>query len=160
MWRSKKFIVSAVLAVIVLAASIGGVALATDEENGNESVAPFDTLWEKMATVLQEDGIDITSDQLKSAFTEAQEQMRTDALQNFLDEMVAQEKITREQADAYLDWIEAKPDMGDEFGFRGLGGFSGMGGKRFEFRMRGPGGFHGFGGFCPQADETQEEATN
>ena len=154
MWRSKKFIISAVLALIILAAGIGGVALA---DNGDEdtSATPFGTLWEKMATVLQEDGIDVTSDQLQSAFTEAKEGLRAEAMQSFLDEMVAQEKITQEQADAYRDWIEAKPDMGEGFGFGGR--FGGPGGGRFEFRMRGPGGFHGFGGFggfCPQVEET------
>ena len=152
MWRSKKFIISAVLAVVILAAAIGGVALAADNEDEEVSAAPFGTLWEKMATVLQEDGIDVTSDQLQSAFTEAKEGLRAEAMQSFLDEMVAQEKITQEQADAYRDWIEAKPDMGEGFGFGGR--FGGPGGGRFEFRMRGPGGFHSFGGFCPQAEES------
>ncbi len=151
MWRSRKFIISAVLVSVILAAVIGGVALAADNGDEDTSATPFGTLWEKMATVLQEDGIQVSSDQLQSAFTEAQEQIRSDALQSFLDEMVAQDKITQEQADAYRDWIEAKPDMGEEFGFRGHFGFPGMGGKRFEFRMRGPGGF---GGFCPQLEET------
>ena len=152
--RRGKIIIIGLLATVLLVGSIGGVVLAADNGEESESAAPFDTLWEKMATFLQEDGVEVTSAQLQSAFTEAQEQLRTDALQKYLDEMVAQEKITQEQADAYRNWIGAKPDMGDEFSRRGRGGFPHMGGTRFEFRMRGPGGFHGFDGLCPPVEET------
>ena len=62
MWRSKKFIVSAVLAVVIRAAGIGGIALAADDEEEEVSATPFDTLWEKMAAVLQEDNIAVTAD--------------------------------------------------------------------------------------------------
>ncbi len=155
MWRSKKFIIAAVLAVVVLAASIGGVALAADNEDDSETAAPFDTLWEKMATVLQDDGVDVTSDQLKSAFNEAQEGLRADALQSRLDALVAEGKITQEQADAYSEWREAKPDMGDAFGF---GGNRGLFRERIKMPgmdgMPGMGRMRGFGGFSPPVEET------
>jgi opacity protein-like surface antigen len=154
MWRKKKFILVAVLAAVILAAGIGGVALAADNNDESQATTPFDNLWEKMAAVLQDDGVNVTSDQLQSAFSEAQDQMRADAQQDFLDKMVADGKITQEQADAYSDWIKNKPDMGGNFGPRG-GRFFGGGGQRFEFKMRGPGGFHGFGGFCPPAEDSE-----
>jgi hypothetical protein len=156
MWRKKKFILVAVLAAVILAAGIGGVALAADNnDNNNSQTTPsINTLWEKMAAVLQDDGVNVTSDQLQSAFSEAQDQMRADAQQDFLDKMVADGKITQEQADAYSDWIKNKPDMGGNFGPRG-GRFFGGGGQRFEFKMRGHGGFHGFGGFCPPAEDSE-----
>lgn len=159
MWRSKKFMITVVLAVVILTAGIGGVALAADNGDDGEPVitGQCNTVWDKMAEILQEDGIDVTSEQLQSAFTEAKEGLRTEAMQDFLDGLVAEGKITREQADAFQEWIEAKPDIGEGFGFRSQNGLPGKGGSRFEFRMQRPGGFHrfgGFGGFCPPVEET------
>jgi len=169
MWRKKKFIISIIMATVLLAAGIGGgIALAADnEEDESTSIKIIrekcnTDIWEKMAEVLQADGIVITSDQLQAAFSEAKEKAREDALQNFLDEQVAEGNITREQADAYREWLdtrpdignacrewmESKPDMGDEFKHPGLAG------NRIEFRgpnnsfifETAPGNMHGFGG--------------
>ena len=126
MLKKKKIIIPAILA-IVLAAVLGGVALAADNE---DTTPPADTgitaLWDEMATVLQNDGITITADQLQSAFTEAQG------------------KITQEQADSYQQWLESRPDMGDNFPLRGAPGMIGP-----RIRMHGFGGFGGFGGMHP-----------
>ncbi|MFC1901112.1 hypothetical protein ACFLYN_05915, partial [Chloroflexota bacterium] len=152
MWKSKKFIIAAVLAIAIALASFGGIALAADDGEDVEAEAPVETIWDNMAAVLQEDGVDVTAEQLESAFTTVQENLRSSAMQNFLDKMVADDIITQEQADAYKGWIEAKPDMGEEFGFGNHGGtirnrirMHGSGG------MRGPGGMRGLGGsggFC------------
>ena len=141
MLKKKKIIIPAILA-IVLAAVLGGVALAADD---GDTTPPADTritaLWDEMASVLQNDGISITSDQLQSAFAEAQGNIRAAALQDFLDKLVTEGKITQEQADSYQQWLESRPDMGDNFPLRGGPGMIGP-----RIRMHGFGGFGGFGG--------------
>ena len=150
MWRSKKFIIVAVLAVVVLGGSIGGVALARTEsgspagmllaQNVSENTSQRDVLLVRVAEILQEQGIDITSEQLQDAFVQARSEMRTEALKNRLQSLVNEGRITQKQADQYLEWWQAKPDVPVKFGFGGHGGFRGMGGLR------------GFGGPCAPAE--------
>jgi len=104
MWRSKKFLVVALLAVVVLLASTAGVALAADNGDDSEPEAKYE------------------------------------ALENYLQSLVEQEKITQAQADEYLNWWQSKPDVPLQFGFHGHGGFRGMGGMR------------GFGWPCPPTE--------
>jgi len=131
MWRSKKFIIGLIATVLLVSASIGGVALAqTGDEEESQLEAAINTLWDKVATILQDDGVNITSEQLKDAFSQAQSEIRNEALKTWLQSMVAQDKITQEQADDYIKWIEAKPDVPFGFGFKAHGGFRGMGGMR------------------------------
>ncbi len=137
MWRRKKYVILGLLAAVLLAgASIGGIALAQGNENEDDSqpTSTTSTFWDRIAGILQEDGVNVTSDQLKNAFKEAQEQAMTDALKDRLEKMVADDEITQEEADEYLQWYESRPDIanklgpGDHFGFRGFGGMRGWGG--------------------------------
>jgi hypothetical protein len=159
MWRSKKFIIGAVLAAVVLAGSLGGVALAQTE---SASDGAGKTLLARVAEILG-----IEQQTLEDAFAQARTDMRDEALQKLVDEG----KITSEQAEQYKtwlqarpdmepfrqrlnewqqlrpeipselkEWLEASPDMPFRFGFKGFGGFRGMGGMR------------GFGGPCAPAE--------
>ena len=134
MWRSKKFILATVLGAVLLAGSIGGIALAQTENGDSDQPT---TLFDRVTAILVDKGVDITSEQLKDAFTQAQSQMRTEALQNRLKGLVDQDKITQGEADQYLEWWQLRPDVPVGFGLRGHGGFRGMGG------MRGMPGFYG-----------------
>ena len=147
MWRSKKLIIVAVLATVILAGSIGGVVLAADNGDDGEAEAECETLLDRVTKILVEDGVNITAEQLKDAFAQAQSELQTDALKNRLEHLVEEGKMEQSEADAYLEWWQAKPDAPDTFGFgsKGRGGFHGMGG------MRGFGGMSGFGGLCPPA---------
>lgn len=156
MWKSKKFIIAAALAIVIALASFGGIALAADDGEDTEETTTIDSMWEEMATVLQEDGVDVSADQLKDALSTVMENRKAKALQDYLDKMVEDEIITQEQADAYSEWMEAKPDMGEEFG---LGNHGGMLRERMKIRVfdgtRGHGGmffFGGNGGICPSAE--------
>ncbi len=141
MWKSKKFIIAAALAIVIAIASFGGIALAADDgEDAEEPVAVCD-IWDDMAAALQENGVDVSADQLKDAFSTVMENRRDSAMQDFLDKMVEDGTITQDQADAYREWMEAKPDMGEEFGF---GNHDGM--LRGKIRMHRPGGLFGQGG--------------
>jgi hypothetical protein len=137
MWRSKKFIIIAVLAAVVLVGSIGGVAIATDNGDDGQPQAQYGALLERVCEIYeQKTGVAIDQETLKDAFAQAQSEMRTEALESWLQSLVDEDKITQEQADQYLEWWQARPDMPIKFGFGGRGGFRGMGGMR------------GFGGPC------------
>ncbi len=155
MWRSKKFILSALLATVLVVGSIGGIALAQD--NGDDSQPK--TLLARVAEIL---GID--QQEVEGAFAQARTEMRDEAIQRLVDEG----RITQEQADQYKVWLKSMPDMSqyrqqlrewqqtrpgippeleewrqatpnmpDNFGFGGRGG-----------RFHGMGKMRGFGGLC------------
>ncbi|MFC1871074.1 hypothetical protein ACFLYF_01540 [Chloroflexota bacterium] len=108
MWRSKKFIIVAMLAIVVLAGSIGGVALA---QTGNEYDGQPKTLLKRVADILVGKGISVTSEQLEEAFTQAKSEMKEAALDNRLQKLVDEGTINPDQATAYKEWLQAMPDM-------------------------------------------------
>jgi len=99
MWRSKKFILIAVLATLVLVGSIGGIVY-TQTASANEGSGK--TLLAKVAAIL---GID--QQKLEDAFNQARSEMKDEALQKLVDEG----KITQEQIDQYKAWLQSKPDL-------------------------------------------------
>ena len=113
MWFRKKVVIIPVLVALVVVGCITGIALAQDESD-----TPQDTLLAKVATIL---GIDQT--ELENAFSQAQQEMRDEALSNYLADMVEQGKITQEEADQYKSWWSSRPDALDKLGPGfGLGG--------------------------------------
>jgi hypothetical protein len=141
MRRSKKFIILTVLGTVVLVGSITGVVLAQNGDNSQPELGP-EALLERACTIYEDNtGVAIDSQELEKALAQAQSEMRAEALQNRLQSLVGEGKITQEQADQYLEWWQSKPDVPAGFGFRGSG-FPGMGGPR------------GWGGLCaPQPAE-------
>lgn len=106
MWRNKKVIVTA-LAVALLLVSIGGVAVARaagDTATGNTTQPK--TLPARVAEIL---GID--QQKVEAAFQQAQSDMQLEAMKNRLQALVSAGKVTQTQADEYLKWYQAKPDM-------------------------------------------------
>lgn len=137
MWRKKKLIAIVVLAAVMLAGTIGGVALAADNADNSEPEAKYEALLDRVCEIYQENtGVAIDQEALKDAFAQAQSETQNEALETWLQSLVEQDKITQEQADDYLEWWQVKPDAPAEFGFGGRGGFHGMGGPR---GMRGSG---------------------
>ena len=142
MWRSKKLIVGAVLVAVVLLGSMGGIALA-QTENGEDSqpASKYGALLDRVCEIYEENtGVAINPEALKDAFTQVQDEVRTEALENRLQSLVDQGKMTRDEADQYLEWQQSKPDVPAGIGFRGHGKFHGMRGMR------------GFGGPCAPAE--------
>lgn len=128
MRRSKKLIMVAVLAAVVLVGSIGGIALAN---NGDDSQpgASFEGLLDRVCAIYKNNtGNDIDPEALENAFDQAREEIRTEAMQNRIQSLVEQGQITQEQADQYLEWQQSRPDVPFGFGFRGHGGPRGFGG--------------------------------
>ena len=151
MWRSKKLIVLAVLTIVVLAGSIGGVALADteDEDNGLPEARHVALLQEVCDNYEEITGVSINCTALGEAFAQARAEMcpeawpnrgemDPEAMQEHLKDLVEQGKITQEQADSMIERCESMVERGEVFGFRGHSGFRGMGG------MRGFGGPHAF----------------
>ncbi len=134
MWRSKKFIIAAVLAAVLLAGGISGMAIA---QSGNgDDIQPKTkrgALLERACQIYQEKtGVVIDKEVLKDAFVQAVSEMRPKLpqnrgemipgdmpkrprmdpqdMQNWLQKLVQQGKITQEQADQFLRWWQSKPD--------------------------------------------------
>jgi hypothetical protein len=130
MWRSKKFIIVAVLAAVVLVGSISGVVLAqTGNGDASNPQTQYETLLNKVCAIYEQNtGTAIDAAELQKAFDQAQSEMQSEALKNRLQSLVDQGKITQDQADQYLKWMESKPDVPFKSGLRGMGGIHGWGG--------------------------------
>ncbi len=138
MWRSKKFIIVALLAAVVLVGSVGGVALANTESGvDSQPKAQRGAQLDRVCEIYEANtGVAIDCEALKAAFADAQSEMREAALDSYLQKLVDEDKITSDQATAYKEWQQARPDVPIRFGFQGHGKFRGMG------------GMPGFGGPC------------
>jgi hypothetical protein len=133
MWRGKKFIIIAVLTAVVLVGTLGGVALAQTGDEDNNPQDQGGALLDKVCAIYEENtGVAIDQEALREAFAQAQDEMRTEALDNYLQKLVEEGKLTQEQADQYKAWLEARPDVPMVAGMGGRGMFQGFGG---------PGGF-------------------
>jgi len=148
MWRSKKFIIITVLAAVLVAGSIGGVALAqgNGDEDVNQPGAGQAALLERICEIYQDNtGTAINADDLQSAFAQARSEVRGEALQNYLQNLVDNGKITQEQAQELQEWWQSRPE-----GLPFAPGFPGHGMMQRGFGGPG-GGFHGC--FEPPAAE-------
>ena len=109
MWRRKKlFIIIGLLATVLLVGSVGGVVLA---QTANGDVSQPKTLMERVADILVGKGINVTSEQLNEAFTQARSDMQNEALDSYLQNLVSEGKITQDEADQYKTWWQNRPDM-------------------------------------------------
>jgi hypothetical protein len=137
MWRNKKLILMAALAVALLAGTLGGVALAQEEEGAPTAVEDrcaalqerADAMFDRVGAIYEENtGVALDLEQLKNAFAQAREEMRAEAMQNRLADLVEQGVLTQDEAEEYQTWLDAKPDVplggpcGRGFGGRGFGG--------------------------------------
>jgi hypothetical protein len=110
MWRNKKWVIVAVLAVVAVAGSVGGVALAADDDSELEK--HFGALWERVCAIYEDEtGEDIDPEALRDAFAQAQSEMRAEALDNRLQRLVDEGKISQDEAAAYKEWLQDRPDM-------------------------------------------------
>ena len=106
MWRKRKFIIMLLGAILIVAATISGVAMAQDSEEDSQA----DSLLGRVAAIL---GID--QQKVEDAFTQAQAEMQEAALDKYLQKLVDEGKITEEEATEYKAWLEARPDMTEYF---------------------------------------------
>jgi len=127
MRRSKKFIIAGMLAAVLLFGSIGGIALAGDNDEGTGGAESGGFLDKVCAIYAEKTGVTIDQDALQESFAEARREMQIEALNDRLQSLVEQGQITQEQADEYLEWEQARPDFPFGFGFGGHHGPRGGG---------------------------------
>ena len=127
MWRTKRFIIAAVLAAVVAVGTIGGVALAQD--NGeNDPTAREGEILERVCAIYEENtGVAIDQEALEEAMDQAHSEMQAAAMEAQLAEMVENGIIDEAQAQEFQEWLETRPDVPMAPGMCGrgmrLGGF-------------------------------------
>ncbi len=129
--KRRWFVVPLLVGLLTLGIT-GGTVLA--QESGASGDTPAGKFAARVATIL---GLEET--QVQDALKQAAREMRDEALQLKLDRMVENGLMTQEEADAYLEWYESRPE-GDFPGLR----HRGFGGGHGFFRG-GMGGGHGMG---------------
>ena len=102
MWRKKKFIIILLGVILIIAASIGGVAMAQDSEEESKP----DSLLGRVAEIL---GIDQQT--VEDAFEQAKSEMHEEALDKHLQALIDEGILSEEEAAEYKEWLEARPDM-------------------------------------------------
>ena len=145
MFRGKKLILVLALAAVVLVGSIGGVVLAAGDEDCDRPGPRHEAIMERVCEIYEENtGVAINCTALKGAFSQAQGEMfpkdRADcgrmlpkdwpnrgeidpeAMQDRLQDLLDQGKITQEQFDRMKTRMESMSDNLSGFGFRGMGG--------------------------------------
>jgi len=130
MWRGKKVMVIALAALLLVGSSVG-VVLAAD--NGDEAMSPPEAqhwaLLDRVCEIYEENtGTTVDQQALQDAFAQARSEIQAEAMQNRLANLVEQGRITQDEADQYLEWWQARPDVPVRFGFRGMGKPLGWGG--------------------------------
>lgn len=146
MWRNKKFIIITLLVLVVLGGTLGGIAIAQANDQGNTTAVAAVTgnntqlsaLLDKIVTIYQQNtGVTLNAQELLKAFQQAIKENRDTALDNYLNSLVSKGKITQDQANQFKTWLESRPDF--------LNQMMPFGGFRMGPGMMGR-GFHGFFG--------------
>jgi hypothetical protein len=107
MLKNKKvIIIGALIAMVIIAGTIGGIALAQDEGTTSGNTTEPKTLMTRVAEILG-----INQQDLEAAVTQARNEMQLENVKNRLQNLVKEGRITQAQADEYLEWWQSKPDM-------------------------------------------------
>lgn len=109
----KKFIIIGIMCIVVIAGTLGGFALvgaANDSANTTQTSTALTTLMDKVASIYQQNtGTAIDPAQLQKAFEAAGTAIRADKLDQYLQKLVTDGKITQTQADAWKAWWNSRP---------------------------------------------------
>ena len=137
----RRWLVVGVLVGVLSVGAVGGTVLAQGDVGSGED-SPLQSFASRVAAILG-----LNEEQVEAALTQASGEMRDEAMQSKMARLVEEGRITRQQADEYLEWQRARPDSlqpGFGPGFRGHGFHRG---RRFGGGMR----FHGPGRVAPPA---------
>lgn len=123
--RKRKWFIPVVLSIVLIGGIAGGVMVAADDgssnvDQENQPSHRYQALLEKACAIYEEKtGVPINSEQLKDALDQARSELREEALQRRLQNLVEDGKLTQDEADNYLEWWQSRPDM--EVPLPGLG---------------------------------------
>ena len=124
--RKLRIIIPIAIAVVAIATISISVVLAQENEKGDSNAS---RLAAKVAVIL---GLDTAV--VDDAIKQARRELRDEAGQKKLNALVEKGRLTQEQADEYLNWIQSKPEgipaigkqffgkMGHHKGWQGHGG--------------------------------------
>ena len=127
--RKLRIIIPIAIALVAVAVVGFSIALAQENEKGDSNASK---LAAKVAEIL---GLDAAV--VDDAIKQARKELRDEAVQNKLNALVEKGRLTQEQADEYLNWIQSKPEgipaigkqsfgkMGHHKGWKGHGRFFG-----------------------------------
>jgi uncharacterized membrane protein len=131
--RKKRWFVPVVvvLSVLLIGGIAGGIVAASDDstsvEDPTQLADRYLALLDRACAIYEEQtGVAIDSEQLKDALEQAQSELQEEALENWLQNLVDEGKVTQEEADQYLEWWQSRPDIG--LALPGLGGHGHEGG--------------------------------
>jgi len=124
MSRKMKVLVSVLVAVLLLVAGGTATVMAQEDEEPTPQVEA-NGLLARVAEIL-----DIPEDDLVNAFTQARQEMREEAFLSFLDEAVAEGRLTQEEADEIEEWWQQKPEALEQGLLRHACGFKAMRGEQ------------------------------
>jgi hypothetical protein len=116
MKKRKWFIPVVVVSVLLIGGIVGGVVAASDNpgntDDQSQAVGRYQTLLDKVCAIYEENtGVAIDSGQLKDALDQARIEIRDEALESWLQNLVDEGKITQGEADQYLEWWQSRPDV-------------------------------------------------
>lgn len=126
MWKRKWFIPVVVVSVLLIGGIVGGVVVAGSDSSSNtedqsQTTDRYQALLDRACVIYEEKtGVAIDSAQLKDALDQAQSEIQEGALENWLQDLVGEGKITQEEAGQYLAWWQSRPNV--ELPLPGLGG--------------------------------------
>ncbi len=107
MSKRMKVLVSVLVAVLLL--TVGSVAaVLADEEPTPAPEAGSNGLLARVAEIL-----DIPQENLVNAFRQAQQEIRQETRNRFLEKAIEQRRITQDEADDILNWWEQRPETCD-----------------------------------------------
>ncbi len=171
MWRSKKFIITVLLTVVVLGGILGGYAVANaDDEDTDQPPAGNINFLDRVAELYEKrTGDAIDPDELQGAFNDAREELGNQARERFHERLLEEGNITQEQldefekwmserpdfaSDEFKEWMDSMPDIGLPFGLPNEDGERSFGKEFRHFRGFAKGFGGGFHGWCePDATE-------
>ena len=130
--RKRKWFVPmvVVLSVLLIGGITGGIVAASDDSSTAEDQIQlgdrYHVLLDRACAVYEEEtGVTIDQEQLRDALKQARQEMREEALENWLQKLVDNGEITQEEADQLLEWWQSRPDVQlplPRLGRRALGG--------------------------------------
>lgn len=117
MRRRKWFVPVVVVSILLIGGITGGVVAGASDSSINaeehiEAANRYQLLLDRACAIYEEEtGTAIDQEQLKDALKQARQEMRQEALENWLQKLVDNGEITQEEADQLLEWWQSRPDV-------------------------------------------------
>lgn len=108
----KKILLIAILAVAVMAGSIGGAVLASDENEDDNAQPEFGNFIERVLEIYQEKtGTIVDKGALKESLEQAREEMPGEQPRLRFHHRLFDDNLTQEQREQIEAWLEARPEF-------------------------------------------------